>query len=180
MQPESLSLIIPTIFDRKLVKAVVIDYDYNFNYPKLMRAELYLKSDPECILIAGGTDHWTPIRQKVNVIGPGHFVDILEKATGRKAIGLGKPGLQLGVQLMEQYGVQDSRRVLFVGDTIAQDVAFGKVAGFQTLLVLTGGTKMSDVMKLSGRDIAPDYYTESFADLRKVINDVQIDKNKIL
>ncbi|XP_019527239.3 uncharacterized protein LOC109399255 [Aedes albopictus] len=173
VQPESLSLIIPKIFDKKPVKAVVVDYDYNCNYPKLLRAELYLKSDPECLLIAGGTDHWTSIRQKINVFGPGHFVDILEKATGRNAIGLGKPGQQLGVQLKEQFGIRDSRRVLFVGDTITQDVAFGKIAGFQTLLVLTGATKVVDVQSFTNQDIVPDYYTESLADLLKMIGDVQ-------
>ncbi|KXJ84480.1 hypothetical protein RP20_CCG004826 [Aedes albopictus] len=177
-QPESLRLIIPVIHDKKPVKAVVVDYDFNCNHTKMLRAELYLKGDPECLLIAGATDRSISITQQCEVLGSGRYVDMLEQATGRKAIVLGKPGHQLGVLLKAQYRIQDSRRVLFVGDMIAQDVAFGKVAGFQTLLVLTGGAKNVDVEKLSDQDFVPDYYTESFADFGKLIEEVRDAKAK--
>ncbi|XP_062549629.1 uncharacterized protein LOC134214239 [Armigeres subalbatus] len=169
---ESLRLIIPAIYDKKPVKAVVMDFDINCNHIKMLRAELYLKGDPECLLIAGATDNSIAISPQLEVLGSGCYVDILEKATGRKAIVLGKPGYQLGVQLKEQYGIEDPTRVLFVGDMIAQDVAFGKVAGFQTLLVLTGGAKRADIEKQLDQNCTPDYYTESFADLSKVIEEV--------
>ncbi|XP_065082767.1 uncharacterized protein LOC135705120 [Ochlerotatus camptorhynchus] len=166
-QPESLLLIYPEIHDKKPVKAVIMDYDYNCNHSKLLRAEVYLKTNPDCVLIAGATDYSIS-----NLLGSGHYVDILEKATGRKAIVLGKPGHQLGKQLKEQYGIEDAKRVLFVGDMVAQDVVFGKVAGFQTLLVLTGEARKLNVEKLSDGDHVPDYFAESFADLGKVIGEV--------
>ncbi|XP_065082678.1 uncharacterized protein LOC135705049 [Ochlerotatus camptorhynchus] len=176
--PEALRLIIPVIHDKKPVKAVIVDYDFNCSHTKLLRAELYLKTNPECMLIAGATDRSISITQQLEVIGSGHYVDILEKATGREAIVLGKPGHQLAKQLKEQYGMKDAKRVLFVGDMIAQDVAFGKVAGFQTLLVLTGGAKKLDVERLSNQDHVPDYYTESFADFGKLIQEVLEAKGK--
>ncbi|XP_001654245.2 phosphoglycolate phosphatase 1B, chloroplastic [Aedes aegypti] len=98
-QPESLRLIIPVIYDKKPVKAVVVDYDFNCNHTKLLRAELYLKGDPECMLIAGATDRSISVTQQFEVLGSGRYVDVLEQATGRTAMVLGKPGHQLGVQL---------------------------------------------------------------------------------
>ncbi|XP_058464570.1 uncharacterized protein LOC131438508 [Malaya genurostris] len=177
-QAEELRVIYPIVHDQKAVKAVIIDYDYNCNNIKLLRAQAYLKGNPDCILIAGATDYVVSISSEFEILGPGYYVDILEKATGRKAAVLGKPGHLLGKLLKEQYQIENSRKVLFVGDMIAQDVAFGKVAGFQTLLVLTGGTKMSDVEKLTDGDTIPDYYTDSFADLGQLVKDVQASKNK--
>ncbi|XP_058834999.1 glycerol-3-phosphate phosphatase-like [Topomyia yanbarensis] len=176
--PEMIRLIAPVIYDKKPVKAVIIDFDYNCNNIKLLRAQMYLKGNPDCMLIAGPTDYTVAVSTGFQILGPGYYVDILEKSTGRKATILGKPGHLLGEMLKKQYHIKDSRRGLFVGDMIAQDVAVGKVAGFQTLLVLTGGAKLSDVEQLKDGDAIPDYYTESFADLGQVVKEVQSFKNK--
>ncbi|XP_055532633.1 uncharacterized protein LOC129722855 [Wyeomyia smithii] len=177
-QPETLRNIISVVHDKKPVKAVIIDYDYNCNNIKLMRAQLYLKSDSDCLLIAGATDYSVPVTSDFQVLGPGFYVDILEKIGSKKARVLGKPGHLLGTLLKEQYKINSSQRGLFIGDMIAQDVAFGKVAGFQTLLVLTGGTKLADFQALGNDDVRPDYYTGSFADLGQIVQEVVALENK--
>lgn len=50
------------------------------------------------------------------LIGPGPFSRILEDATGRKGVVVGKPGSTLTHLIMSQYGLGDPKRVLFVGD----------------------------------------------------------------
>ncbi|XP_058443664.1 uncharacterized protein LOC131425635 [Malaya genurostris] len=162
---ESFKKIIATVHDRSPVRAVIVDVDFNANYPKLLRAELYLKNDPNCLLIAGATDKLLHAKRDFDLIGPGYFLDILEQATGRKAIVLGKPGVPLAEQVLVLYAVGSPRRVLFVGDMPGQDVAFGSCCGFQKLLVLSGGTSRQEMMQLKDPDCVPDYYADSLADI---------------
>lgn len=166
---ESFKKIIATVNDRAPVRAVIVDVDFNVNYPKLLRAEFYLKRDPECLLIAGATDKVLNVgrRDQVNLIGPGHFLEVLERSTGRKATVLGKPGEALAKQILS--GHRDSRRVLMVGDMMEQDVAFGTRCGFQRLLVLSGGTTREDMMRQADAACVPDYCADSLVDLGKLV-----------
>ncbi|XP_053689889.1 uncharacterized protein LOC128738626 [Sabethes cyaneus] len=177
-QPEVIRHIISVVYDKKPVKAVIVDYDYNCNNTKLMRAQIYLQTDPDCMLIAGATDHRVAVTPEFQMLGPGYYVDILENISGKKAKVLGKPGYLLGTLLKEQYKIGDPKRGLFVGDMIAQDVGFGKVADFQTLLVFTGGASMAEIHTLENDDAKPDYHTDSFADLGRIVQEVQSLKNK--
>lgn len=55
---------------------------------------------------------------------------------------------------------------------MAQDIGFGKMCGFQTLLVLTGATTKQ---RLTGHLIQaelPNYYLDSLGDIVKVYNDI--------
>lgn len=162
---------IPVIHDKKPVKAVIVDYDFNCSHIKLLRAEMYLKSDQECLFVGGSTDYRVMFTPTYTSIGTGYYTEILERSVGRKAVTLGKPGTHLVQQLKDYYGIEQAKRVLFVGDMIAQDVAFGKVAGFQTLLVLTGGSSKTELDALGDGENVPDYYTESFADFEKVFKE---------
>lgn len=49
-------------------------------------------------------------------LGPGYISNILEAATQRKAITVGKPGSGLRDVIMNKYKITDPKRVLFVGD----------------------------------------------------------------
>ncbi|XP_055624511.1 uncharacterized protein LOC129767534 isoform X2 [Toxorhynchites rutilus septentrionalis] len=170
--PETFREVMQAIANTKPAKAVIVDYDYNCNNPKLMKAEQYLRADSECLFIAGAVDNKMSVSSSYSFFGPGRYVELLEKATGRKATVLGKPSHLLGEQLKMQYSVGDARRVLFVGDMIDQDVAFGKITGFQTLLVLTGGTSKADLESLRDSGKVPDFYTESIADFAQIVEDV--------
>lgn len=50
-------------------------------------------------------------------LGPGPFIKILEEATQRKAMAIGKPGAALRDVLIAKYNITDPKRILFVGDT---------------------------------------------------------------
>lgn len=58
------------------------------------------------------------IKFELNIIttGPGHFYKALEQVIGRKAVILGKPGLDLADIIVRKYKLEDRNRVLFIGD----------------------------------------------------------------
>ncbi|KAH8276082.1 hypothetical protein KR018_002379, partial [Drosophila ironensis] len=146
------------------VQAVIIDVDFNLSAAKLMRAHVQLQN-PECIFIAGAADAFIPFG-KAEIIGPGAFIDVVTQAVGRQPITLGKPGKDLRGILLERYPEVPPNRILFVGDSLTSDIEFARECGYQTLLVLTGGTKLQDVMQLPpGHGQVPDYLADSLADL---------------
>lgn len=94
----------------------MVDIDVNLSLQHLMKAKCYLERDPNCVFIAGATDYIIPLDSSMDVIGPGYFIDILERTTGRKALILGKPGKALAQVVLEQFQITEPKRVLFVGD----------------------------------------------------------------
>lgn len=94
-----------------------MDLDVNISLAHLMRAKCYLQRNPECLLLAGATDYIVPLGGVGrDVIGPGYFLEVLERATGRKALVLGKPGQALSQFILEQFNVTQPERTLFIGD----------------------------------------------------------------
>jgi len=93
--------------------------------------------------------------------GPGAFIDVVAQAVGRQPITLGKPGEDLRKLLLERHREIPPSRVLFVGDSLASDIGFARASGYQTLLVLTGGTKLEDVQRLPiDHSQMPDYLAD--------------------
>ncbi|KAH8300958.1 hypothetical protein KR044_007242 [Drosophila immigrans] len=159
------------IFDKSPVRAVVIDVDINLTSTKLLRAHMYLRN-PDCLLLTGATDRMLPVTKDINIIGPGHFSSILVEASGKEATVLGKPGRPLGDMLIQHHNVSDPNRVLMIGDMLAQDVKFGRMCGFQTLLVLSGGCSLDQLQAETSPDLVPDFYADSVADFVKLFEEL--------
>ncbi|XP_053678169.1 uncharacterized protein LOC128728566 [Anopheles nili] len=162
--PESFHQILATVHDGAEVKAIVIDVDFNASYPKLMRAEMYLKQNTDCVLIAGASDRTIHVKPDCNVIGPGWFVEILEKTAGRRAVMLGKPGYHLRAGVLQECGVEQPSKTLLIGDMLEQDMAFASLCGFQKLLVLSGVTTKQQMQLAKHTAEEPDYYADSIKD----------------
>ncbi|XP_019543725.3 chronophin-like [Aedes albopictus] len=154
------------------VGAVVVDIDVNVSLAHLMKAKCYLDRNPDCMLLVGATDYVIPLGENMDVIGPGYFIDILEKATGRKALVLGKPGHALSEFILEQFHVTHPERTLFIGDMLPQDMGFGVRCGFQKVLMLSGGTSKDMMIAHNKPEELPDYYADSFADFIQLYKDV--------
>ncbi|XP_035784377.1 phosphoglycolate phosphatase 2-like [Anopheles albimanus] len=176
---ESIAAVAPIIADKQPVKAVIVDFDFNCNNIKLLRAQLYLQSNPDCWFIAGAMDRVLPVGPAMRLIGPGCFVDVLSQSVDRKPYILGKPGHEMGQVMKRLHPVNNPRRVLFVGDQPELDMKFGTVSGFQTLLVGTGGVT-PDALSDADRDVetVPDYFIPAFADLQQLVTDVLAYKAK--
>lgn len=79
---------------------------------------------------------------------------------------LGKPGEALRQLLLQRHAPIPASRVLFVGDSLASDVGFARASGYQTLLVLTGGSSAADVANLPADHAhMPHYICDSLGDL---------------
>lgn len=154
------------ISDTLPVKAVIFDVEFNYNYAKYMRAQRYL-SDPECILIAGAIDKKMSLGTNVDFAGPGPFFDMLKSHS--PPVVLGKPGAALAEVLVDKFQVPNPKRILFIGDTLEQDIMFGNQNHFQTLLVLTGATSKEMLDEQTEVNLIPDYYTDSLADLVELL-----------
>jgi ribonucleotide monophosphatase NagD (HAD superfamily) len=72
----------------------------------------------------------------------------------------------------------NANRALVIGDSLRTDVVFGKTAGYETLLVGTGTSQLSDVEEVIGKINAgdesqelkrmlPDYFVPSLNDFYK-------------
>lgn len=167
MLDETIQDLAVNIFCNEPVKAVIIDVDFNLSVAKVMRAHRYLKN-PNCLFLGGAADIVISLGTR-DVIGPGPFINVVEQTTKRKATILGKPGEALSDFLKKRCNVTDPRRVLFIGDSLGSDVKFGKMSGFQTLVVLTGGTTRDELFQELPEDETPDFYIDSLADLNNFI-----------
>lgn len=111
---ENLPALIGAISTGRKVDAVIIDWDFNLTLKQLHEAQMYLRRS-ECLFITMTTE--MALGNRVKFIGPGPFWRLLEEATQRKAIVLGKPGSELCDVVKRKFRIADAKRVLFVGDT---------------------------------------------------------------
>ncbi|EDV99689.1 GH12470 [Drosophila grimshawi] len=152
------------IFGAESVQAVIIDVDFNLTAAKLMRAHVQLQN-PNCLFLAGAADALIPFGTG-DIIGPGAFIDVVAQSTGRQPTVLGKPGEALRPLLQQRHAHVPANRVLFIGDSLASDIGFARASGYQTLLVLTGGTSNTDVASLPPDHAhLPDYIGDCLGDL---------------
>jgi NagD protein len=96
--------------------------------------------------------------------GCGAIVAMLETATGRRALSVGKPSPVMMRMARGELGV-DASRTTMIGDTMETDILGGVQLGYRTILVLSGGTGREDLDRFAYR---PDLVVDSIADLSPV------------
>lgn len=93
--------------------------------------------------------------------GCGAVVAMLETATGRRALSVGKPSPVMMRMARSELGI-DASRTTMIGDTMETDILGGVQLGYHTILVLSGGTRREDLDRFAYR---PDIVVDSIADL---------------
>lgn len=93
--------------------------------------------------------------------GCGAIVAMLESATGRTAFSVGKPSPVMFRFACAELGLEPEH-VTIIGDTMETDILGGVQMGCRTVLVLSGGTKESQLDRFAYR---PDHIAGSLADL---------------
>ncbi|XP_044255664.1 phosphoglycolate phosphatase 2-like [Tribolium madens] len=152
------------------VGAVIADLDVNLNIIKLQKAGTYLR-DPSVIFLTGGSDRLLHYAPGETIIGPGNFHRILEDLAERKAVSMAKPGPYLSDFIKNKYGICDPRRVLFIGDTIVEDMGFASAFGCKKLLVFSGLTRKEVLNDWQFPEkLKPDYYVDSLNDIYEILN----------
>lgn len=151
------------IYAAPKVSAVVYDVDLNFNMTKFYAAQHFLFTSPDCPLIFGAVDK-TFIYHEYKYGAVGLFMEALASQAKQEPIILGKPGEKLGEMIVEKFQIKDRSRVLFIGDTLEQDIGFANATGFQSLLVLTGATTREMFTSNTKEIENPTYYADSLLD----------------
>jgi HAD superfamily hydrolase (TIGR01450 family) len=149
---------------------VVVSGHRGFDYGELLVAKRAL--DRGAALFATSHDPTMP-HPGGELPGTGAILAAVETATGRRAEIAGKPERHLFEMAREALACsfpgdsnekeQANERVAMVGDRISSDVAGGRAAGLQTILVLSGTTTREEA---AGADPAPDLVLE---DLRALL-----------
>ncbi len=93
--------------------------------------------------------------------GCGATVAMLETASGVKAFSVGKPSPVMLRGARKELGLSTDQTVV-IGDTMETDILGGVQLGFQTILVLSGGTRREDLDRYAYQ---PDRIVDSIADL---------------
>ncbi|XP_072932514.1 uncharacterized protein [Epargyreus clarus] len=147
--------------DDEEIGAVVFDCDFRVNMPKMYKAITYLKR-PDVLFINGASDKTVSLKPGSMIFSIGVFTEIVASEAKRQPLGLGKPGKMFGDFAMKRAGVTNVSRVLFIGDTIEQDIGLGRACGFHTLLVLTNVSKEK---MMAHPTTKPEYYAQSLESL---------------
>jgi NagD protein len=111
-------------------------------------------------LVATNMDPNCPTQSGIRP-GCGAIVAMLETATGKKAFSVGKPSPVMMRAACLQLGVEPAQTVM-IGDTMETDILGGVQLGFQSILVLSGGTQLTDLKNFAYR---PDRIIGSVAEL---------------
>ncbi len=97
--------------------------------------------------------------------GCGAIVAMLEAATGLHAFSVGKPSPIMMRHARKELGLSTSQ-VTMIGDTMETDILGGVEMGYNTILVLSGGTKREDLANFAYQ---PGRIVDSIADLCEAI-----------
>lgn len=112
-------------------------------------------------LIATNLDPSCPVSNGGIRPGCGAYVAMIEAATGVKAFSVGKPSPIMMIEAKNILKLQ-SKNTFMIGDTMDTDILGGIQGGFNTILVLSGGTNKEDLSKYAYQ---PDIILDSVADL---------------
>ncbi|KAK5641513.1 hypothetical protein RI129_010060 [Pyrocoelia pectoralis] len=165
---DSLKVLSKYTDDDPNIGAVICSYDVHLSNIKVIRCTAFLRR-PEVYFITGPTDKKFHANKMASVPGPYFYQHAIMEVTGRVPQEFGKPSKNLHEYITTSFNIKDSSRILFVGDSITQDIKFGRTYGYQTLLVFTGITSHSDFKNIETDDEVPNYYLNSFGDLYQII-----------
>ena len=137
---------------------VLLGYDTELNYRKL---------EVCCILLNRGADY---VATHPDLVCPvwygsapdcGSVMNMLETATGRKPLVIGKPQPAIAQLAMEKTGFGPEQTVL-IGDRVYTDIACGVNAGIDTIFVLSGEGVPADIEKYG---VQPTYVLNGIRDV---------------
>jgi HAD superfamily hydrolase (TIGR01450 family) len=138
---------------------VVVGYDTEMNYKKLVLACSYINKGVE--IIATHRDVSCPSK-----FGPipdiGSIIELLKKTTGKSPIKIfGKPDKLMVLNYFKTLKIKPSKS-LIIGDRLNTDILMAKEVGSNGMLVLTGDTKR-EMCQYS--NVKPDFILDSVASI---------------
>ncbi|XP_056640299.1 uncharacterized protein LOC130447483 [Diorhabda sublineata] len=170
---EDVESIANSVVDDEEIGAVIMDIDVNLTYIQLQKASTYLKRK-DCLFITGAGDRALPFPRIGPLIGNYVFIETIKQISGREPQQLAKPSVEFSNFIKEKLSITDPQKVLFIGDSIDDDMKFATNSGYQKLIVLTGVTKKKDLDNWKKDEIdKPQYYIESLKALNLILEMLQ-------
>ncbi len=139
------------------VDVVLVGFDRELSFEK-MRNTCKILSTQEVVYIATNPDLRCPVSFGF-VPDCGAMCEAIRMATQKDPLYLGKPKPEMLALAMERYGAKPEETIV-IGDRLYTDIASGKAAGIDSLLVLSGETRLEDLAKASrekGAEVLPEY-----------------------
>ncbi len=145
--------------DSQQADMVVVGFDKDLTYPKLVRA---------CELIDGGAeflathpDKVCPMKNNRYIPDCGSFCEMITTATGKKPLYIGKPNRNM-VDILAKKHHYNNNQVGIIGDRLYTDIATGINAGSVSILVMSGETTPEI---LASSPVKPHYIFDSIKDI---------------
>ncbi|XP_013421451.1 glycerol-3-phosphate phosphatase [Lingula anatina] len=154
------------------IGAVVVGMDPYIGFNKFSKAASYLYN-PNCYYVATNCfEGGLHVGQGKVMPITGTFVTALNFLSKREPVVIGKPHKYMLECIETKHFIQRGRTIM-VGDNLRADIGFAKTVGIDSLLVLSGANNLQDVQENlesdcpSKKNLIPDYYAMSLADLCK-------------
>lgn len=123
----------------------VIGYDNELTYKKIEKVCELLIKNKDMDYIATNPDLVCPVSFGY-VPDCGSICDMIENATNRKPVYMGKPNTFITDMCLKKYNYK-AEETLIIGDRLYTDIACGVNSNIETCLVLTGEAKIKNVTK---------------------------------
>jgi len=142
---------------------VLLTFDRTITFDKINKAYHFIMNGAE--LIATHPDDLCPTEDAYDV-DIGQFIHMLSYLTGTAPIIVGKPSMLMIEMAAGEMGVEKSRTMM-IGDRLYTDMKMASNAGIDSVMVLSGEAKISD---LEDSDMKPTYVVESVASIQNLIS----------
>ncbi|XP_076761429.1 uncharacterized protein LOC143429638 [Xylocopa sonorina] len=152
---EELTHVVNALNDHASIKAVILDFSITYDWPKIAYVLSCLRRE-DVHYICGAQDNWIAYGVNKKLLGPGPMIDIITRFSGRTPVNCAKPSETFGQFVLKECNVRDPKKCLFIGDSLNSDIKFGKLCGFQTLLVGSGVNSIEDAEQ--SKEYRPDFY----------------------
>ena len=141
---------------------VVLGFDKELTYEKLVKASYFLQDDLP--YIATHPDKVCPTRRGY-IPDAGAIISLLFEATGKNPKTFGKPNKEMLLFKLRELKISPKDAVI-VGDRLYTDIKMGKEAGVTTICVLSGETSREMIEK---SEIKPDIILNKATDLINIL-----------
>ena len=149
------------------VDCVVVGFDTELNYKKVTIAcELISSGKP---FIATNMDLVCPIKNKKFIPDCGAICNMIKEAVGVEPQYIGKPNKNMIEIISTKFNINKDKMVV-VGDRLYTDIAIGVNANIDSICVLTGETKISDI---ESSDIKPTFVMQSVKDILNILTSIE-------
>lgn len=137
---------------------VLLSFDRELTYEKINKAYAFIKKGAE--YIATHPDDLCPTEDDYDV-DIGAFIAMYRYLLDKEPLIIGKPNRLMMEMAAAEMGIEPDE-VAMVGDRLYTDIRMAYDNGFQSILVLTGETKLAD---LEHSEVRPTYVLDSVADI---------------